>query len=251
MVIDTFLFNNELDLLEIRLNELKGHVAHHVLVESPFTFSGSIKPLVFADHRSRFSSFDIRYVVVTDMPATTNPWDRESWQRNAILRAFDGAPADTLVLMSDVDEIPRAESIPARVEASELAYFVQSFFYYDMQHRIRGQWRGTRAAQLASVRRWTPQGIRMRGNRPIPNGGWHFSYCASPEEISAKIRAFSHQEYNNPRFNTVDRIRHVVSAGIDLFDRPQMQIEVLNGLDHLPLYVQQNRERFARLIGLQ
>ena len=44
-VIDCFPFFNELDLLEIRLNELKDVVDVFVLTEAPFTFTGREKPL--------------------------------------------------------------------------------------------------------------------------------------------------------------------------------------------------------------
>ena len=46
MVIDCFLFFDEIDLLEIRLNELKDVVDVFVLTESPYTFTGKEKPFV-------------------------------------------------------------------------------------------------------------------------------------------------------------------------------------------------------------
>ena len=40
MIIDSFMLFNELDLLEIRLNELSQHVDKFLLVESHHTFQG-------------------------------------------------------------------------------------------------------------------------------------------------------------------------------------------------------------------
>ena len=34
----------------------------------------------------------------------------------------------------------------------------------------------------------------------IENGGWHFSYIMTPEEISKKIKSFGHAEYNLDKF---------------------------------------------------
>eukprot|EP00944_MAST-04C_sp_MAST-4C-sp1_P014664 g14664.t1 len=58
-VIDAFTFNHELDLLEIRLNELKSEVAVHVLVESEHTTYGDPKPLHYDIHKDdeRFVDF--------------------------------------------------------------------------------------------------------------------------------------------------------------------------------------------------
>ena len=46
-VFDLFLFNDEVELLEIRLHELRGAVDAFILVEGNATFSGQPKPKVF------------------------------------------------------------------------------------------------------------------------------------------------------------------------------------------------------------
>ena len=44
---DCFLFFNELDLLEIRLNLLYSYVDYFVIVESEITFQGNLKEFIF------------------------------------------------------------------------------------------------------------------------------------------------------------------------------------------------------------
>ena len=46
-VIDAFAFNGELDLLEMRLHELKNSVEAHIIVESAFDTYENPKPLYF------------------------------------------------------------------------------------------------------------------------------------------------------------------------------------------------------------
>src|SRR5258707_12585633 len=90
-IFDCFLFSNELDLLELRLNELNAVVDFFVLVEATVSFRGIQKPLVFERNKDRFSNFlhKIIHVVVNDMPTggETEPerWVRETFQRQAIL----------------------------------------------------------------------------------------------------------------------------------------------------------------------
>lgn len=111
-VYDCFTFFNELDLLEIRLNELDPVVDRFVLVEATVTQRGQPKSLFFRENRERFTKFlpKIEHVVVEDMPAgpqtKSNNWKRENFQRRAIMRGLASAQADDFVLISDLDEIP-------------------------------------------------------------------------------------------------------------------------------------------------
>ena len=57
MIYDCFPFFNELDLLEIRLNELSGVVDRFVLSEAELTHNGDRKPLYFNEHKDRFAKF--------------------------------------------------------------------------------------------------------------------------------------------------------------------------------------------------
>ena len=50
-VYDTFLFFNELDLLEIRLNILDDYVDYFVLCEANQTFSGKDKKLYYKENK--------------------------------------------------------------------------------------------------------------------------------------------------------------------------------------------------------
>ena len=64
----------------------------------------------------------IRYVVVKDMPQTQDYWQREAWQRNAILRGVPDANDDDLVLISNMDEIPRAATVQDMVRTRETVF---------------------------------------------------------------------------------------------------------------------------------
>lgn len=69
-VFDVFLFNHELDMLEIRLHELEHLVHRFVILESRRTFTGLPKPLHYqaAANSSRFARFrhQIHHVVLSD-----------------------------------------------------------------------------------------------------------------------------------------------------------------------------------------
>ena len=127
MIYDCFTFFNELELLELRLHELAGVVDKFVLVEATKTHSNQPKPLCYQENRSRFGEFQDRiiHIVVDDLPDAKNAWVLENFQRNGIGRGLTNCRPDDWVLVSDIDEIPRATTV-ARV--SREMQFRDDFF---------------------------------------------------------------------------------------------------------------------------
>lgn len=108
-LIDTLLFDGELDLLAHRLAETADLVDGFVVVEAGETFQGAPKPLLFAENRASFASFadKIRHVALPRLGGTAaTPWDRERVQRDAVLFALDALDPEDVVLILDADEIP-------------------------------------------------------------------------------------------------------------------------------------------------
>lgn len=252
LIVDCFLFNGEFSLLDVRLHELAPIVDNFVLVESTTTFSGQPKALSFHEAVSgnRWDKWpQLACVAVLDPPKTNNPWDRESYQRNSMLRGLHSFPDETVVLISDVDEIPRASSVPLVISPGEVHVFEQDLYYYTMSLRAEGRWRGTRACRLSDLRAWTPQVVRFAGGIPLHNAGWHFSYLGGAEAIQKKLASFSHQEYNIPEYTSSAAITRRVALGLDLFDREIIKLHTVPGLGHLPAFVQNNPSDFADMIG--
>ena len=113
MIYDCFTFFNEIDLLEIRLNVLRDVVDRFVLVEVGETHTGKRKPFYFKDNIHRFDLFRDRiiYVGIESFPPGHDAWWNENYQRNAILRGLSNARSDDVIMISDLDEIPRPEVV--------------------------------------------------------------------------------------------------------------------------------------------
>ena len=43
---------------------------------------------------------------------------------------------------------------------------------------------------------------KIRNTQIIENGGWHFAYLQTPENISKKIQSFAHGEFNKAEILT-------------------------------------------------
>lgn len=262
MVFDCVLYRDEIDALTIRLHELDRVVDVFVIVEANVTFSGQPRDIGFNPGDPRLAPFAdrIRHVIVADMPATRDPWQREAWQRNAVLRGVPDAGPDDLLILSDVDEIPRATVIEEIVNDTENSAFglELGFFYFFVNYRNTA---GPEAAITWTVvcRRDRLDDISANDlryavrDRKVParvvgNAGWHFSYLMDEAGLRRKIASFSHQEFNTPEFLDRVDIAGLVKKGGDLFDRPGFVWALCDASD-LPRWLQAQRRSLDHLFA--
>ena len=86
--------------------------------------------------------------------------------------------------------------------------------------------------------------------QPVKNGGWHFSYLFDPENISQKLKAFGHQEFNTADFTDVEKIKERIAKGENLFNRKAHKlIKVRISPKEYPPFICENQERFAQYIA--
>ena len=255
MIYDCFMFYNELDLLEIRMNILDKFVDRFVLVESTKTFTGNAKPLHFNENKNRFSAFNkkIIHIIVNDDPdQCESAWDRETFQRNCIIRGLINCnPSDT-ILLSDLDEIPNPEILKHKPRIPKPIRFQQLLFYYFFNNinTTEPWWSGTHMVKYKHLKKWTPQEIRKLQRKYCHiqgNGGWHFSYLGDSHFISEKIRDFSHQEFNNPTYNSRENIQKSIEGEQDLFGR-DYEFEVVQFDNSFPEFLLKNKNQYARFI---
>lgn len=248
-VFDTFPFFNELDMLELRLSILDPVVDRFVLVESTVTYSGLAKPLYFADNKARYARWQdrIEHVVVDDTPDTgTWRWGREYHQRDQIMRGLAACRCDDLVLLSDVDEIPDPEAVAARTRGG---YHQEYMLYYLNCRHMNEDFIGTTALYYFQFAAMGPQATRhRRWDFPrIERGGWHFAYAMPAARIRAKLKAFSHAEFDTPEIAAdIDGHRERLT---DLFGVHAGTLTVQDiERDYFPQWLKANWRRYPDLI---
>jgi tetratricopeptide (TPR) repeat protein len=206
-VFDCFTFYNELDLLEMRLEELNDVVDFFVAVEAPWTFQGQPKSLILKENMARFERFahKIVHVVVDDAPdAGPSPWDREGVQRDAILRGLAGRAApDDLIFVGDVDEMPRRATVtylrddPAR--AGRLNRLSADYYCGFLDFKCNYRWHKQIALPYSLLLALGPDHARFlaiaKYGNLVYDAGWHFSWLGGAEKIVGKLRAYAHSEY--------------------------------------------------------
>jgi beta-1,4-mannosyl-glycoprotein beta-1,4-N-acetylglucosaminyltransferase len=241
MIVDTFMFFNEFDILEGRLEYLYDHVDYFVLVECNITQSGDPKPMLFMNNMSRYkkyldkvlyfpfitkrSDFNYSQLPTHDRDYNTGPWQQENAQRNYISKSLELFEDDAIIMLSDLDEIPNKECITIAKDCFSRGWdrlgIQQDHFAYNFKQKQSIPTIGTTITTNKVAKEVTPQGLRNEryGYGIIYNGGWHLTYWGDVETIRYKIQTFAHQELNQECFKTQEHIKERILTGQDMFNR--------------------------------
>jgi hypothetical protein len=157
------------------------------------------------------------------------------------------------VMISDVDEIPRGETVaqarqmfPGVTQVS----FDQILSFYHVNRRCYDPpWFGTQAVTVGGLRARGAEDVRSsRGSAMnVSPGGWHFAYLGGPHWIIEKFMSFAHAECNTPENTDPRFIAQCIAEGravhrADLVFRTE-------DTDDLPAYLLENRGRYAHLFA--
>lgn len=275
MIYDCFLFFNELDLLEIRLNELYSVVDKFVLVEATRTFQKEDKPLYYSENKERFKQFSdkIIHVVVDRYPGffykfrVPTAWDYDVYQKNQIASGLRGCRPEDVIIISDLDEIPSAEKIAEYKDRLGVRVFQQRLSYYFVNcvavdappanHLIKREgalyWRGSVMTDYKDFKSVKDTRLLRDMQGPgiiqIENGGWHLSFLGGWEKVRYKLKSWAHAKETkyNPSFLDDKRLEEVIVKGEDLFNLG-FRFNFCDLDEKYPQYLLKNKDKFAHLI---
>lgn len=214
MIVDTFPFFNELELLECRLEELYDAVDYFVAVEADTDHQGHAKPYYLTENLSRFGQWKDKLKVVraTDLPTVGGPneaWSREIGQRDWIsngLAELRVGP-DDIVLHGDVDEIPRAH-VARNIRPKGYVTLLQRGHFWAVDWLYPPGWEGTVAARVRDISTFGQMRNTRRQNPArncIADAGWHFSWLGGDDANRVKLNAFCHPETIPAISEAIDR----------------------------------------------
>lgn len=263
-LIDAFPFFNELDLLEVRMNELKDVVDKFVILEAGETYGGSLKPYHLSAAWDRFAPFHHKMIYIRLMRLEPKCEDRttgrrrERMQRDAMMPHIQRACSsrEDVVSFGDLDEIPRASALcalKATLPPGTIVRLKQKSFYYntstvvDYGHDFASRARvGTFGAMLDCG---GPYNFRMYQKyicAAIENAGWHFSYFGGPDKIEAKVASMAPYLAEYKLYGR-EELERDVRMGLDLHHRrcemPSL-FKHVDPLEDVPEFLRDNRERF-------
>lgn len=278
-VVDAFIFFNELELLDIRLNILNDKVDYFVLVESTVSHAGKQKKLYYDENKHLFEKFNHKIVhhIVDDTPnsfeearqmflkekdetkknilmhtlTTSNTagelqWMREFYQHESVRMGMAkiGLSDEDLVFNSDLDEIWNPD-MDYPVDDWNVVKLKQHVYTGFLNVRSSEEWFGTYYTKYKNIKNASSNHLdTVSKTRHLftDNGGWHFTYQGGLERIKTKLENFGHQEYNNDQVKNM--VQQRLDAGMDVLGRP---FACVVDEESLPTYLKQNKEKYKHL----
>lgn len=280
-IYDCFCYFNEDMLLELRFETLWNYVDYFVITEASYTHAGNDRKAQF--DISKFTKYEskIRYLQLDQRPPGHNDfWKNENFIRNNIANGlFDANPED-LILISDLDEIPRPEKISLYNRNYIRGDFDQNYYSYYLNNLWIGDvdknnvllagsniWRGSKIttydyfinffkANATSVRSYKSTGIFRSIKREwfkrfnvqlIEDGGWHFTWVFGIDDIVKKLESTAHQEFNDVKRKDFNHIKSIIESGCDL-NKPDARYIKVTIDGSFPKAILSNKERYSKFI---
>lgn len=279
-VFDSFIFFNELELLEMRLNILNDVVDYFVLTESPFTVSGNEKPLYYQENKDRFSKWNNKiihyvteeipnnfdhmlektkyHVVYKDLDPYGTPmiqlpirFQRALFNRNNSAFGIEkaGATDDDLIITSDADEIinPYVLENLDWFDSDNHYVSICNAYYYKLNFLYQDDWMGSRICTWKNLKQTTIDQLRQdhRNAYKIEDAGWHFSFLGNAENFKLKLASYEHTENNTSE--NVSNAEEKIEKGLDPLNRG-MTYKSVPIDDTYPEYIQNNQEKYSEFI---
>ena len=254
-IFDCFMYFDEEQVLDLRLNVLNDFVDYFVIVESTQNHKGIKRELLF--DQSKFQKFKnkIIYLVYDEQPKNIelvsendshseksikyilNAALRENGQRDFIVNGLDNADKDDFILISDVDEIPNLSKIDFNSINEKILMFQQEMFYYKFDLKLPDViWSGTKGCKKKNLE--SPQWLRNIKDRKynffrfdtffsktkymnikiIDNGGWHFTNLKNAKEIEYKLKSYLHHREFDVNPISSDEIKKIMNDKIAIYD---------------------------------
>ncbi len=226
---DCFMFNDEIDMLRFRLEELDPVVDRFVIVESDLTHLGVRKPLFLQENLHLFSEFTHKMDIVNAQLSEDAPsaWQRDNEQRAFMRKHIESGHPDDLLVIGDVDEIPRPELLqhlvtnlqaPVRLGIQNNMYFanwaMKTEWLFGPIACRRSQ---TDAPMLEELLyQIAPDPNRLKASEPTISGaGHHFYNIGGVDRLRFKLNSFTpHQEFNTSGNQHPGHLERCIELGV-------------------------------------
>ena len=289
-IYDCFMYYDEDLLLDLRLNTLNKYVKKFIITEATYTHNGGYKKLNFDINKFKKFKDKIIYIVVDKQPPNIlqldnndnekikkeklilNGMARDYFQRENLNKGLEECLDDDLILISDLDEIPKLENLEKNKIKNNIVIFEQQMFYYKFNLLYnKFVWSGTKAVKKKKF--ISPQWLRNIKSKKyagwrfdiifskkkysnlyhIKDGGWHFTCIRSPEDLEKKLLNFAHHfEYEESGLKLND-LKRLINEKRVMYDHNvdqrgykwsgKSKLEKVK-ISKLPSYISENMDKF-------
>jgi beta-1,4-mannosyl-glycoprotein beta-1,4-N-acetylglucosaminyltransferase len=266
IIYDCFLFNGELELLELRLNILEELDCYFVILEAGETHRNQPKSFYYEENKELYKKWHDR-ILYLKMPSLgfAIPKHNEWFCRNLFYEIVRDSSESDYFMLSDLDEIPCPKKVEKYIHKNldEPFCLSNSNFMYKLNLQCLYSWPGTVVFQrkyllyydeVDSISYFASNGVGFQRLREIRAGfiqipgGWHYSWCFSEAEIARKLSNYSHPEMDTPEVNNERNIRECISKRVSFYPGAEGLRKVPLSNENCSDYLLQNLDKYKHLI---
>ena len=252
MIVDTFLFNNEFDMLDIHLEISKNYVDKWIVLEADRTLSGIKKEFHLQQNIQKYKEkYRDRFEVVSLElePNHLHASYYEAGMRRGFKSSLDKLNSEDIVIHGDLDEIINPvkwdKIVDILILEDKPVSCAFEMFFYKFDQQADRNWKGSVVAKKKMFD--TPHDL-YKGRTEIVKrkyrdhcvsidelAGWHWSWIHSDEIIKDKVDSLIEHRGRNPidvltAFKNVDTktaINHKCNSQIVKTTYPAIVLDVI------------------------
>ncbi|MFQ3576957.1 MAG: hypothetical protein SNJ77_11035 [Cytophagales bacterium] len=284
-IFDCFIFYNELDLLELRLEEYFEHVDYFVISEANFTHQNKEKQFNFENNLERFKKFEskIIYLKVINKPEFKEGmtmddyhWSLENYQRNKIIDLLSDINENDWVMLSDLDEFYNPEILQSLEKTIDIYSMVMQpcLYYFNLMEVKRVKWKrflfshfserykfkylsdvfwikskaiSGRVLRNHKLTDWRlMKDYKYYNHRYLHNAGFHFTYLGGFSKIMDKINSIVEGDINKEHLE-IKKNPKILETCLKKNTNFMDEKSKLEriNLEILPVSIRNNRERLS------
>ena len=252
MIFEAFLFYNELDLLELKL-EYTTTVDKFLILEFPTSSSRVPRPMYFEENKARFEKYGDRIIHRTIFENCPGLGLGLYHARREFLiteaRTFFGP--DDVIILSDPDVVLRPECI-GKIQPELNNQLLSSWRSY----YLNGFWGDAIYPFTCATRLGNIVDMASHYHRPpdvdIKDCGWHFSKLGGVEGVMANITGYPHADLDRADLKDPALIADRIKNGITWDGRTDSRLTYRPFVpEDYPAYVSEHPEIYDKHIWRQ
>ena len=214
MIVDTLLFNDEFDMLDIHLAITEHYVDRWIVLEASRTFSGLPKPYNLTNNLDRYKEKYGDRLEVINLELTEDQKNLicETMMRRGFRELLNKYDAEDVIIHGDLDEIINPEKwdsiIALMEEHNKPVSCIFEMYFYRFDQKAGRSWKGSVVAKKRMFD--TPHdlykgdmGVVKRKNRNHCVGsdghvGWHWTWMGNDTLIKNKVVSCIESQHRDP-----------------------------------------------------
>lgn len=251
MIIDTLLFNDEFDMLDIHLAITEKFVDKWIILEASRTFSGLPKPYNLKNNFEKYREKYNNRIEVINLELTADQKNLlcETLMRRGFREAIEKYSSEDVIIHGDLDEIINPEKwqdiLDLLEKENKPVSCIFEMYFYRFDQSSERRWKGSVVAKRRMFD--TPHDLykgsmdvakRKNRNHCVSLSGtvgWHWTWMGNDELIKNKVVSCIESQNRNPnevlnafkKVDTVSAINHKAHSTIIDPVYPQSVLEIL------------------------